>query len=291
MAAVSESRAASSATGSTQHHGTGSGSSASSVGSGIRYLNQKESQQIDELLMSREYGFSIDQLMELAGLSCAQAIEDAYPPSSKRRVLIVCGPGNNGGDGLVCARHLVHFGYSVAVVYPKEAKQALYQNLLQQCRTLSVPIHSTLPERFASEFDIVVDAIFGFSFDASSGIRAPFDQILSALRSISVGAAGSPQPTTGGSAQAPAIVSIDIPSGSDVERGDVHSLSLYPSLLISLTAPKLCARHFSKSTHYLGGRFVPPALAEKFALHLPNYEGGNQFFRLSAPAEGTGAKL
>ena len=41
--------------------------------------------------------------MELAGLSVAQAIQKEFEPSS---VLVVCGPGNNGGDGLVAARHL-----------------------------------------------------------------------------------------------------------------------------------------------------------------------------------------
>ena len=58
------------------------------------------------------YGFSVDQLMELAGLSCAHAIAEAYRPTHatadkpKMKTLVVAGPGNNGGDGLVCARHL-----------------------------------------------------------------------------------------------------------------------------------------------------------------------------------------
>lgn len=67
----------------------------------------------------RTPGFSIDQLMELAGLSCAGAIADAFPiPDTKSSasgaaVLVVAGPGNNGGDGLVAARHLCQFGYEV----------------------------------------------------------------------------------------------------------------------------------------------------------------------------------
>ena len=50
---------------------------------------------------------------DLAGLSVAQSVRIEYPPSSHKRVLIIAGPGNNGGDGLVAGRHLFHFGYSV----------------------------------------------------------------------------------------------------------------------------------------------------------------------------------
>jgi NAD(P)H-hydrate epimerase len=46
--------------------------------------------------------------MELAGLSVACAVQKEY-------VLIICGPGNNGGDGLVAARHLAHFGFEAAL--------------------------------------------------------------------------------------------------------------------------------------------------------------------------------
>ena len=51
-------------------------------------------------------GFSVYQLMELAGLSVALACFKVYPPTSFKRTLVICGPGNNGGDGLVAARHM-----------------------------------------------------------------------------------------------------------------------------------------------------------------------------------------
>ena len=69
---------------------------------------------IDEELMG-PLGFSVDQLMELAGLSVACSLYSEYSPASHKRVLVIAGPGNNGGDGLVAARHLCHFGYSVEV--------------------------------------------------------------------------------------------------------------------------------------------------------------------------------
>jgi NAD(P)H-hydrate epimerase len=44
--------------------------------------------------------------MELAGLACAQTLAKVYPREKYRRVLVCCGPGNQGGDGLVAASHL-----------------------------------------------------------------------------------------------------------------------------------------------------------------------------------------
>lgn len=69
---------------------------------------------VDEELMG-PLGFSVDQLMELAGLSVAASLAAEYPSALHKRVLVVAGPGNNGGDGLVAARHLHHFGYTVQV--------------------------------------------------------------------------------------------------------------------------------------------------------------------------------
>lgn len=89
----------------------------------MRFLTSAAAQQIDRDLMSEAGGFSIDQLMELAGLSCAEAVFHSYPPAQNKRVLVACGPGNQGGDGLVAARHLHHFGYHPTIWYPK-AKQA-----------------------------------------------------------------------------------------------------------------------------------------------------------------------
>ena len=76
----------------------------------MKYLTQDEAQKIDQELFN-EFAFSVDQLMELAGLSVALALTKAYPLSAEKsgNVLVCCGPGNNGGDGLVAARHLKMF--------------------------------------------------------------------------------------------------------------------------------------------------------------------------------------
>ncbi len=67
------------------------------------------------------------------------------------------------------------------------------------------------------------------------------------------------------------IVSVDIPSGWDVDKGNLNS-TFYPDMLISLTLPKLCAKDF-QGLHYLGGRFVPSLVFEKLNLKSPCYDG------------------
>lgn len=225
---------------------------------GPRYIGQLEAQAIDQELFT-EYKFSVDQLMELAGLSCATAIAKAYPPSSfpssPPAVLVVCGPGNNGGDGLVCARHLQMFGFHPTIHYPKRPNQPLFEGLSTQCRKMGIPFLSEFPAEAALIDDLyvlVVDAIFGFSFKGP--VREPFGSILSTLLQVT----------------AP-IVSIDIPSGWDVDQGRADGLS--PDMLVSLTAPKKAALHFKGRFHFLGGRFVPAALQEKYGLNLPPYPG------------------
>ncbi|XP_024524674.1 pyridoxine/pyridoxamine 5'-phosphate oxidase 1, chloroplastic isoform X1 [Selaginella moellendorffii] len=227
----------------------------------ISYLSQSSAIGIDEHLMG-PLGFSVDQLMELAGLSVASAIAEVYSSLDHARVLLLCGPGNNGGDGLVAARHLHHFGYKPSIVYPKRTDKPLYHGLVTQLESLSVPFlsHEDLPSELSSGYDIVVDAMFGFSFKGVP--RPPFDKLVQLLT------------------RTPNVVSVDVPSGWHVEEGDVNGLGLNPDMLVSLTAPKLCAKMFKGPHHFLGGRFVPPAVVNKFNLKLPPYPGTSQCVRI-----------
>lgn len=226
-------------------------------------ISQKDAALLDEELMSEAgCGFTLDQLMELAGLAVACAVHDSYPPGTHPRVLVACGPGNNGGDGLVAARHLAAFGYRPAVVYPKRPARAPFQGLVRQLGAAGVPVSDAVG---GGPFDVAVDALFGFGFRAGGGVRAPFDAVLASL-----GAGGRP------------VVSVDVPSGWDVESGPVGGGALRPSVLVSLSAPKPCSRAFEGGAHYLGGRFVPPAVARKYGIDgLPPYEGRDQVVRLS----------
>ncbi|KAF9013145.1 YjeF N-terminal domain-containing protein [Cyathus striatus] len=240
----------------------------------LRYLTARLAQQIDEELMNVSGAFSLDQLMELAGLACAQTLAKCYDKDNYPRVLVCCGPGNQGGDGLVAARHLGMFGYKPTIYMPKPGSKDIYKRLQQQCTNMQIP---TLPPSTSldplksalSSTDVILDAIFGFSFKPP--VRAPFDTALPLLKE-----SGLP------------IVSVDIPSGWDVEKGNEIGIGLEPDVLVSLTAPKEGVRLF-RGRHFLGGRFVPKSMEEKYQLNLPEYPGAEQIVELTS--EGKEQKL
>jgi len=223
----------------------------------LKTLSAKAAAALDRELMSTG-AFSIDQLMELAGLSVSQVVYRVHPVNKGRRILVVVGPGNNGGDGLVAARHLHHYGYQPTVYYPKRSKNDLYQRLAKQLEDLDVPFVDDFPTALQSA-DHVIDAVFGFSF--SGEVREPFPGVIQAMAETKV-----------------PVTSVDAPSSWDIEEGPPKSgvgSNFHPDVLISLTAPKPLVKHF-KGRHFIGGRFVAPGIAKKYDFEVPAYEGIDQ---------------
>lgn len=148
----------------------------------MKFINQAEATQIDVDLFN-EYKFSVDQLMELAGLSCAHAVAKSFPLSSLKtnKILICVGPGNNGGDGLVAARHLNLFGYQPELYYPKRTNKELYHNLTHQCEAMGLNFIDQVPDLYDSKetYSVIIDALFGFSFKPP--VRSEFIEIMKYL--------------------------------------------------------------------------------------------------------------
>lgn len=231
----------------------------------LGFLNAESAASLDEELMQTP-GFTLEQLMELAGLSVAEAAYQMSQAKEKTKILIICGPGNNGGDGLVAARHLYHFGYETVVVYPKRSsRQPHYANLVKQCEDLNIPVLEAMPNDLTG-YGLLLDSIFGFSFKGEP--REPFGSILQTMQDMQA-------------SQDCQILSVDVPSGWNVNEGDVTGNGFVPDAVISLTAAKECMRTYT-GRHFIGGRFLPPTLAAKYKLRMPPYSGASQVLQISS---------
>jgi NAD(P)H-hydrate epimerase len=232
------------------------------------YLNASNAAALDAELMSTP-GYSLEQLMELAGLAVAEAIYQAIPPilERKRKILLICGPGNNGGDGLVAARHLIFFNhYECVIVYPKRSNKEHFVNLVKQCQDVGILLLEEMPNSEEMKtYDAIADSIFGFSFKGEP--REPFATIMKQMIEAQ---------RTNDNLQ---VVSVDVPSGWDVDEGDVAKTGFVPDILISLTAPKMCSKKFT-GRHFIGGRFLPRAVANKYNVRVGDVGKGILTFLL-----------
>jgi len=149
----------------------------------------------------RKFGIPSIILMENAGRGVAEEAA-AFGSKRLRRVLILCGKGNNGGDGFVAARHLHNWGFQVDVRYLAGPNKLtpdarLNFNIL---RKMKLPLKPFSKELSPKKYQLIVDALFGTGLS-----RAPEGRYAEAIRWIN----GSGLP----------VLSVDIPSGLDAKSG------------------------------------------------------------------------
>jgi NAD(P)H-hydrate epimerase len=157
-------------------------------------LDAREMGEADRLTVVA--GTSVSRLMENAGAGVAGEVMRRW---SARRVTVLCGPGNNGGDGFVAARHLADAGWNVrvALLGPRDRlKDAARYHADKWCGT----IEALTPDAVDSA-ELIIDAIFG------AGLCRPLG--------------GAAKDTLGGaSAQHIPIVAVDVPSGVQGDTGE-----------------------------------------------------------------------
>jgi len=238
----------------------------------MKIVTAAEMREIDRATSER-FGVPSLTLMENAGSAVARFILSDYPEAE--RVGILCGKGNNGGDGFVVARKLVEAGRAVRVLLlsdPEELRgdaAAMFQKMLQKLQPLkAAPLivreasgldSSDAAEIFAA--DVIVDAILG------AGFRPPVSPLYAAaIRRMN--AASAP------------IVAVDIPSGADADAIRSARMTDSPAgvlnearadAVVTFTAPRP-AHVFASLT---GGLTViapigspPEAIVSQLGLHL-----------------------
>ncbi len=168
----------------------------------------------------RRSGVPVPQLMESAGLAVAQEAWLLLGELAERRIVVLAGPGNNGGDGLVAARHLREWGADVSVylLTPRDKKDAVFAPLLK-AKTSAVTVDEDAKdgykrlEELLVGADLVIDALLGTG--RGRPIEGALAEVLDRLR------ASRRRPL------APRLLAVDLPSGLDADTGaaDPHCVA------------------------------------------------------------------
>ncbi len=188
----------------------------------LKIATAKEMQQIDRTTIET-YGVAGTVLMERAGLSVVAKINDLYPD---RKVLVLCGGGNNGGDGFVIARILHNQGTEVEVylaVRPGSLKGDAKINY-DAARKFGVrirPVHYFLARQALRTpgNSLIVDALMGTGLNKD--VRAPLSDIISKVNRMSF-----------------PVISVDMPSGISSDTGQVMGCAIKAKCTVTFGLPK-----------------------------------------------------
>jgi ADP-dependent NAD(P)H-hydrate dehydratase / NAD(P)H-hydrate epimerase len=166
-----------------------------------------------------ERGVPSVDLMEAAGRALAEAVAGLAPQGPVR---VVCGKGNNGGDGFVAARLLAAMGFEVEALLLWPAEELRGDALANFERIEGDLVEGDLGERLAGS-GVVVDAIFGTGFEG-----APRQPAAAAIEAIN--ACGA------------AVLACDVASGVDASSGEVEGAAVVADLTVTFHAAKLGQR-------------------------------------------------
>jgi NAD(P)H-hydrate epimerase len=213
------------------------------------HLTRSQAREIDRVAM-QELGLPGIVLMENAARGIAarvlEALEEPTGP-----VAIVCGPGNNGGDGFAAARHLSNAGVEVRLHLTVPADR--YDEGSDAAVNLAVARAMNLPLREDIEIEGcagVLDALFG------TGLERPVEgRFAEAVERINASGA--------------VVVAVDTPSGLDADTGTVLGVAVRADVTATMVAPKVGFTRAEGPTHV--GRVevvdigVPPSLVARVA--------------------------
>lgn len=179
----------------------------------MKLLSGKQMASVDKRAIE-EYDIPSLQLMEQAGIQLYYAIKDMV--SKDDRILIVCGSGNNGGDGYVLARLFYGEGYQIELL-TLETK-----NLSEDCK-VNLDFCADLHLDFTNEIkehSVIVDAIFGTGL--SRDVEGKYKDIIEKINASDA-----------------KVISIDIPSGIDSSNGKVLGVSVKADITLTLQTGKI----------------------------------------------------
>lgn len=185
-------------------------------------LTVKQIQALDSIAI-KKYGVASLTLMENAGRAVAEEVLKDLKEKRDARVCVFCGRGNNAGDGLVAARHLLNACISTEIFLIGRAENlkndAAVNYLILETGGIAIKeiqkADEALKEKIARA-DVIVDAVFGAGLNRE--VREPFRGIIEAINTLK-------QRT----------ISIDIPSGLDGTTGNIYGACIHADKTVTLS--------------------------------------------------------
>ncbi len=237
----------------------------------MKILTAAQMREVDRITIE-QHGIPGVALMENAGAGVVRAIEERYTPLAGHRFAVLCGKGNNGGDGFVVARQLIMRGLRPLVVvlgYPAEIQgeaRSHYELLLKAGGQPQVAGDAAGWRRLRSELQqatVIVDAILGIGL--SGPVRGLVAEVIHDLNADF--------------ARIP-MLAVDMPSGVPSDSGTPAGESLHATTTVTFTAPKV-GHVFPPNCERIGELVIcpigtPPTVFEQRA---------DFFLNLIAPAE------
>lgn len=162
-------------------------------------------------------GVPLATLMERAGLAALEDLTAQF--GEQRRLLVLCGPGNNGGDGYVLAYHAQIQGHQVTVCAPGGPPHAPGDAHAAYLRYAAAGAIEPFAPALLASHDVVVDALFGSGL--ARPLQAPWREVV-----VSVGEAALP------------VYAIDVPSGLDADTGRAPGVVVRATRTLALGALK-----------------------------------------------------
>jgi len=192
------------------------------------YYNKKI-RQLEQLAIAN--GVSEYSLMQTAGQAAFEKLRERWPQAAN--IVVCCGKGNNAGDGYVVASLAKEHGFAVTIftLSPPSELQGAALEAAQAAQQLDITIETFDAEKPLAA-DVIVDALLGSGLQGD--VREPF---VSAIQAIN--------------ASDSAVLSLDVPSGLDVDTGDILGSAVEANVTVTFIAGKP-GLYTSKAPAYCG---------------------------------------
>jgi len=194
-------------------------------------VTRQQIREIDAVAIER-YGIPGVVLMENAGRGAAQHTANLLKGAEGKKVTVVCGRGNNGGDGFVVARHLHNAGAEVRIVLAADAERLSGDAAINYriVKAMGLPMQPVLSgeevsqaSRLLADADAVVDALLGTGF--AGRVKPPLDALIERINTVRQ--------------RGCRVVAIDVPSGLDCDTGLPGGVAVRADLTVTFVAPKV----------------------------------------------------